>query len=186
MTITCYLDIEGGEPCAVEVGLIIFDRLKRKILFAKVFYGAITNERDFEQGQRFCHGMTRNFLKVFGMDQTTIHKQLREILEEWNVEEVVGNGSDIGRYLKIAGISLPYRDCPLPIWAKRYKDTYHSIARSTKFKSLQVARAYCDFAVVHSHRIACKKWTQEIHEGHCALYDSLEVLMYDNEFEFLH
>lgn len=175
----CYLDIEGSYLYPVEVGLIFFDD-SLKLVDARVIYGEIINKAEFKEARKFCHGMCKSYLKMCSQTQEEICDTVRLLVEKWNPREFIANGEDCHDFLKRCGLGeITFRNVILPPWKARHSQEYHKHAFELKLRSEVICGMWCFYDIVHPYQISGRPLEKLRHGSHCALYDALEVAMYD-------
>lgn len=180
---TCYIDIEGDELYPIEIGLVLVDREKQEILDAVVLYGRVCNFEDFGRAQRYCHGMSRQFLEIYGYGPWELTQRVRKVIcEDWKPDEIVGNGFDSKRYLNHqANVLTLFRNCELPPWKLRDELLCHQHVYHMKANCQWVGeKACCHWQDAHPFPIQTTSMLKQAHGAHCALYDATEVALYDN------
>lgn len=184
-TTTLYLDLEGSVDSVVELGIVIFKRVEDvaggKILCASVTYGAVIDEADFWRGRHYCHGLNSIQLQEKGKSQADLGISLRRAIILHNVNEVVGSGPDIPAYLRRHSLPMfTYRDCTLPRWSVRVNCSSHQRAREAKQMEHRINGVCCKASTMHNHPVHFRTKERVQHRAHCALYDALELCLYDN------
>ena len=184
MTTTLYIDIEGDYSHPTEVGLILVDREKPAILKAEVLYGKIYDFLEFKRGRRFCHGMSRTFLDEHGLTWKCLVDSVKHLIGEWKPKEIVSHGRDCLLFCACCNVNLPWREVNLPCWIDRDKEKYHQIAFDYKRRNALIENTFssCRQDVVHPGRLEQGQHPIKLkHGAHCALYDSLEIALFENE-----